>query len=151
MAAAAPAAAVGDTWAAVGTRGAGTWTHRGRSTSSKASVPGPSSLAGTRTAAHPDAAGATPPSLFVEHVERAEQLKYRKACPDTINLAQSGARVGRAKQTRGDSRGKWKDPYHNGQNRNTHPLRLCILGPDECPCACFRKFDPSVLCEGVRH
>ena len=90
VAAAAPNAAVGDMWAAVGARGAGTcrgWTHRGGSRSLKASVPGPSSSAGTRTAAHthtPDTAAATPHSLSAEHAERAERVKYRKASPEAL-------------------------------------------------------------------
>ena len=84
-AAAASGAAVKDTWAAAGTRVAGIRrgrTHIGGSRSSKASVPDPSSSAGTRTAAHtqtPDSAAATPPSLSTEYVERAKRLKNGKA------------------------------------------------------------------------
>ena len=80
--------AVEDTWVPADTRGAGTCmgrTHTGGSRSSKV-FPDPSSLAGTRTAAHTRIAAHTdthaaadthaPPSLSAEHVERAKQVKH---------------------------------------------------------------------------
>ena len=87
--AAASGAAVEDTWAAVGTRGASTCTgptHTGGTRSSKASFPDPSSSADTRTAAHTHThtAAATPPSLSAEHVERAKDLKYGKAHSEAV-------------------------------------------------------------------
>ena len=62
-----------------------------------------------------------------------------------IERAHRVERVGRAKQTGGNSGGKWKDPCHNAQNRNAHPLPLCILRPHECPCACVGQVDTYVL------
>ena len=57
-----------------------------------------------------------------------------------IERAHCVERVGRAKPG-----GKWKDPCHNAQNRNAHPLPLCILRPHDCPCGCIRQVHPSVL------
>ena len=62
-----------------------------------------------------------------------------------IERAHRVERVGRAKQTGGNSTGKWEDPCHNAQNRNAHPLPLCILRPHECACACVGQVDTSVL------
>ena len=63
----------------------------------------------------------------------------------TIKRADRVERVGRAKQTGGNSRGKWKDSCHTAQHRNAHPLPLCILRRHECPCPCVGQVDTSVL------
>ena len=44
-----------------------------------------------------------------------------------------------------------KNRYHDARNGNARPLPLCILGRDERLRPRFRQFDPSILCEGIRH